>query len=362
MRTIQWGAAIGLALVLAGACGGRTETDAGATGGSGGVIGTGGTAGYGGANAGAFVPANAQSCAGALTCNGESCCTSINVPGGTFPQGRSTVVGASDYFADAQSDETPEFSSTVSSFALDKYEVTVGRFRKYVDAYVDNVTSAPAQGAGANPAIPGSGWQSAWNWSLAPTEATLRAMLDSPNTTYDTWTNSPGTTAQESRAINMVEWAQAFAFCIWDGGRLPTESEREYAAAGGAENRLYPWGSAEPTCRYANFFPGAPCRPDAPGGFGEVAPVGSFPAGNGKWGHADLAGNVEEWALDVYGTYQAGSRTDYANTSNAFAPRIVRGGSLNSFTVYYLRAAYRTAWYPNNMSTAFGLRCARAVQ
>jgi len=61
----------------------------------------------------------------------------------------------------------------VSSFALDKYEVTVGRFRKFVNAYVSNTASAPAVGAGVNPAIPGTGWQSGWNTSLPSTQSAL---------------------------------------------------------------------------------------------------------------------------------------------------------------------------------------------
>ncbi len=51
---------------------------------------------------------------------------------------------------------------------------------------------------------------------------------------------APGT--NETYAINCMTWYEAFAFWVWAGGRLPIEAEWEYAAAGGDENRLYPWG------------------------------------------------------------------------------------------------------------------------
>ena len=51
--------------------------------------------------------------------------------------------------------ETPEHDVTVSAFSLDKYEITVGRFRKYVEAY-DHLAAPPAVGSGAHPNIPGT--------------------------------------------------------------------------------------------------------------------------------------------------------------------------------------------------------------
>ena len=63
-----------------------------------------------------------------------------------------------------------------------------------------------------------------------------------------TWTPSPvsGSASQENLPINCVDWAEAYAFCIWDGGFLPSEAEWEYAAAGGSLQLDYPWGSAGP--------------------------------------------------------------------------------------------------------------------
>jgi formylglycine-generating enzyme len=296
-----------------------------------------------------FVPSS-PSCSGGLTCNGESCCKSIVAPGGTFPQGRSTVAGASDYYAGGDWWEQPEFSSTVSSFALDKYEVTVGRFRKFVDAYVDNVTSAPADGAGANPNIPGSGWQSAWNTHLPETQATFK------NTLY--WNNQVGGAgANDNKPVVYVSWCEAFAFCIWDGGRLATESEWEYAAAGGADNRLYPWGSATPDCTYANF------NNCAGGTYGSAMAVGPTPIGNGRWGHADLAGNVFEWTLDWFSTYPTLPTTNYAKLSEEFTPgRIVRGGEFSYMSgADRLRAAARYGISPWSGQPYVGLRCARSV-
>jgi sulfatase modifying factor 1 len=274
------------------------------------------------------------------------------VPGGTFPQGRSEVPGASDYYPGVPP-EVPEFSSTVSSFALDKYEVTVGRFRKFVNAYVSNLASAPADGAGANPNVPGSGWQSAWNTSLPAAQATF---ADPTHlhcySAYETWTDTAG--ANENKAINCVDWYEAFAFCIWDGGRLPTESEWEYTAAGGAENRLFPWGSATPDCTRVNFS----------GCSGTVVAVGSKPMGNGRWGHADLAGNVFEWALDWMDTYPTSASINYADISSSTRDRVIRGGDVTSWELQE-RAAYRLFYRPGEpgySDVSVGLRCARIPQ
>jgi formylglycine-generating enzyme len=371
MRHFRCSLALGVALGIA-ACSSQNNPSnfgAGGSAGTGGSGGSGGTVDAGNeSGATAFVPSS-PSCSGGLACSGESCCTSIVVPGGTFPQGRSTVSGVSDYYSFGHADELPEFSSTVSGFALDKYEVTVSRFREFVNAYVGNgadgaAASVPAEGAGANPNVPiageasdnGTGWQSAWNAYLP---ADQLAFTDSSHlkcyTGFETWTDAAG--PNENRPINCVSWYEALAFCIWDGGRLPTEAEWEYAAAGGADNRLYPWGAADPDCTYANAKYD---RTFCAGGSGAVLSVGSSPNGKGRWGHADLAGNVREWALDWFGTYPAAAVTDYADISdNGF--RAVRGGGVADGPEL-LRAADREGNYlPDSRTAAHGLRCARAV-
>jgi formylglycine-generating enzyme len=287
-------------------------------------------------------PAQPKSCTGLTTqCQKESCCMSIVVPGGTFTQ------GSTDTTANAAQ---PPHSSTVSSFALDKYEVTVGRFRQFVAAYSSNTASAPAAGAGANPNIPGTGWDSTWNTNLPTTQAGFISALKC-DSTYQTWTDTAG--SNEAKAINCVDWFEAQAFCAWDGGRLPTESEWEYAAAGGSEDRVYPWGSTAPDCTYANFYTGSAYCSSPTG----VMSVGSFAAGAGKWGHQDLAGNVWEWNFDWYALYTSASSNNYANITTS-SDRVVRGGYFD-YDATYLLAAYRDFYDPTDRYVEFGLRCSR---
>ena len=214
--------------------------------GSGNTVGTGGTIGSGsapslggapnsgGIASGGALGGGASSAPGAscqdlpVTCgsvSNEDCCSSPLVAGGTFRLGDGSGP-----------------SATLSAFHLDRFEITVGRFRRFLQGY-DAWRSGghPAAGDGAHLKIPGSGWDATWNSSLAAratSAATLQAALKC-DAKGQTWTDAPG--ENENRPINCINWFEAFAFCAWDGGRLPTEAEFNYAQAGGSEQRHFPW-------------------------------------------------------------------------------------------------------------------------
>ena len=253
-----------------------------------------------------------------------------------------------DAYASGDSDEQPEHDVTVSEFYLDTYEVTVGRFRRFVEQY-DGTT--PSDGAGAHPLIAGSGWQAAWDIYLPVDQAGLQSNLKCHGS-YQTWTDTAG--GNETYPINCVNWYESFAFCVWDGGRLPTEAEWEKASAGGAENRLYPWGPEAPSATTANFY-GSDNSP--------YIDVGSHAAGAGRWGHQDLAGSMWEWVFDGYdsGWYAGGGSTcnDCANMSEA-SYRVLRGGGFFSAATF-LRAANRGGDAPTNLGGSIGFRCARTL-
>jgi hypothetical protein len=191
----------------------------------------------------------------------ESCCSSPRVPGGTVKQ------------------------TQPADFYLDKYEVTVGRFRAFLDAGQGTQSNPPAAGTGEN------GWDPAWKSFLAQSTQSLKNRLRC-GATAPTWTETAE--EKENRPINCIDWYTAFAFCDWDKGRLPTKAEVRYAAQGGSEQRTYPWGSTEPNISLANYA----CMGDGDpvcAGRTDILSVGMKPDGNGRWGHSDLAGNVAEW-------------------------------------------------------------------
>jgi formylglycine-generating enzyme required for sulfatase activity len=298
------------------------------------------------------------------------CCEARAVPGGTYNR-----------FND------PSFPATVSAFALDTFEVTVGRFRAWVEATDGNLRStAPAEGGGAHPKIAGSGWRTEWNKFLPSSRAEVDRMLgpeDSPNPfmacQYGTdigdfgaltwWTSALDQKvkslnkgkqrvlaentrdALDRKPLNCVPWQVLFAFCVWDGGRLPTDAEFGFALAGGSEQRPFPWGTVDaqnlahianrndlslvPVYEYGINYGAARLYDKTLGDnifednysftYGgkamaksdnatHVAPVGRKPLGNGKWGHADLAGGMFEWMLDE-GPIHEGPCNDCANVN-----------------------------------------------
>jgi formylglycine-generating enzyme required for sulfatase activity len=303
----------------------------------------------------------ATSCQGlSLTCgpNGnEDCCASLTIPGGSFYRGFD-VAGDS-------SSGNQNFTATVGSYRLDKYEVTVGRFRAFVLTGKSTQADPPIVGDGAHANIVGSGWDSRWNQNLANDRTALTASLKCRDATLYTWTDSPGD--NESRPINCISWYAAMAFCAWDGGFLPTEAEWHYVASGGSEQRAFPWSTPAGSLAVDNSRASLACEGDGAVNctVTDFTRVGSKPAGNGKWGHADMAGNVSEWVLD-YAPADSASYlmpcTDCAFlTPNNIDLRVHRGGTFNDRAAgQEVRAARRSNYIASNHDLRLGIRCARA--
>lgn len=294
----------------------------------------------------------------------ESCAVSLVVDGGSFYRGTST-----------------SYPATISQFRLDKYEVTVGRFRKFVGAWVAGWRPAQASGkhtylnGGSGLANAGGGYESGWDpvrtayvgapdtagaVSPAGNGATTTAAWDtnlSCDSTFQTWTSAPA--ANEARPMNCLSWYDMVAFCIWDGGFLPSEAEWEYVAAGGREERTYPWGGASPGANtslavYGCLYNGTgSCASSA-----NIAPVGTALAGSGRWGHFDLAGNLFEWNADWFQSAYSATCADCVN-ENVATTRSARGGSGGS-SASTLAAASRNDLSPADRSSAVGGRCGRA--
>jgi sulfatase modifying factor 1 len=294
-------------------------------------------------------PGQFRSCNGlAATCgsgaNDNCCATATTIPGGMFF--RSYDVATDGMYLNAS------YPATVSTFVLDKYEVTVGRYRQFVDAGRGTQQQPPMAGDGAHALIPGSGWDSAWNASLPTDTAALAASL-ACGSTYQTWTAAAA--SNENLPISCVTWYEAMAFCAWDGGFLPTETEWNYAASGGSEQRAYPWsvpaGSLAIDCAHANFnYNGTQCVMT-------LDHVGSeSPMGDARWGQADMSGNLAEWTLDTAGAYTNPCDDCARLASNA--NRVDRGGDYQTIAAS-LRASFRDETVGPDWRGSIGLRCAR---
>jgi formylglycine-generating enzyme required for sulfatase activity len=256
------------------------------------------------------------------------------VTGGTFNRGNDS-----------------NYPATVSDFRLDTYEITVGRFRKFWNGYPGNM---PVGGSGKNPNNPNDpGWDASWNTSSLPAHQSDLTTNITCEASYQTWT-----AGNDNLPMSCLDWYEAEAFCIWDGGRLPTEAEWNYAAAGGARQLDYPWGIITPGFNanlavYGCYYPSGSgsCT-----GFANLAPVGSISAGNGPYLQSDLAGSVWEWVQDWYATYSNPCTNCAVTTGSSY--RVARGGSYVN-DASNLLSPYRLGGDPSSHGYNGGGRCAR---
>lgn len=156
----------------------------------------------------------------------------VYVPAGTFQMG-----------SEDDESEQPVHQVTVQSFRISETEVTVGQYRRCVEA-----------GRCREPRT--FGW---CTWTEVPRE-------------------------MERLPVNCITWDEARTFAKWAGGDLPTEAQWEYAARGGALNEY----AGSDDIDEVSWWSG---NTDL-----SIQPVRTKRA-NG-YGLYDMSGNLLEWALD----------------------------------------------------------------
>jgi formylglycine-generating enzyme required for sulfatase activity len=308
------------------------------------------------------------------------------IPGGEFAMGAGAAgPGHGDAVGmQVTADSRPVHRVAVAPFWIDRTEVTNAQFARFVAASRHVTVAERAPTREQFPDAPAE--------LLVPGSVVFRAPpgpvpLDDP---YQWWAwvrgaswrapQGPGSSidGRADHPVVQVAFADAEAYCRWAGKRLPTEAEWEFAARGGLEGKLYPWGDEfRPGGRWmANSFQGRfPDRNDAIDGHRATAPVARFPP-NG-YGLHDVAGNVWEWVADWYrADYYAqlaapGARVvrDPRGPADSYDPdepgqpkRVQRGGSFLCTDQYCSRyqVGTRGKGAPDTGTDHVGIRCARS--
>jgi formylglycine-generating enzyme len=270
------------------------------------------------------------------------------IPAGPFTMGN--TIGDSDI-----TDAAPT-NVTVSAFYMDVNLVTSNQWRA-VYSYATNLGYSFAHvglSKGSNHPVQTVDWYDAVKWSNARSQqAGLTPVYYTDAGLTQVYTNGEVATVYPNWTAN--------------GYRLPTEAEWEKAARGGLSGQRFPWGNliGESQANYlgqtSNYpYDFGPNLFNAIGNIGgtspATSPVGSFPA-NG-FGLYDMAGNVQEWCWDWYGTPYAGG-TDPRGPAPTFT-HVVRGGYWNAVTAY-ARCANRNQFGPDVVFNVIGFRCARGL-
>jgi len=304
----------------------------------------------------------------------------VLIPGGTFAMGGDNE--------QASPDEYPKHMVTIAPFFMDITEVTNAQFTKFVEAtnYVTTAEKKPDWEELKKSVPPGTP-KPPDNMLVAASLVFKPSLAPVNLTDYNQWwswvqganwqhPNGPSATIKEkdNYPVVHISWDDAQAYCKWAGKRLPTEAEWEFAARGGLQNNIYPWGNEgiNQGAAKANSWEGRfPYQNQQKDGYMLAGPVRLFkPNGYGLY---DMAGNVWEWCFDWYNadyykTLQNKTTINPAGPYKSFDPqepytpkRSLRGGSFlcnDSYCSGY-RVARRMKSSPDTGLEHTGFRCVR---
>jgi formylglycine-generating enzyme required for sulfatase activity len=257
--------------------------------------------------------------------------------------------------------EGPVRPVIVDPFLMDAYPVTNDIFRQFVTA------------TGYKTEAEVFGWSFVF-WSHIPAsrfsdlvEDTVAAAPWWCKVSGATWNApaGPGSTLEglADHPVVHISWNDAQAYCCWSGQRLPTEAEWEYAARGGLEQKLYPWGDklrpdGEHRC---NIWQGEfPHHDTADDGYAGTSPFDAFPPN--AFGLYSITGNAWEWCSDWFDIefHRTANRNNPAGPSSGTA-KVMKGGSFLCHKSYCnrYRVAARSSNTPDSSSSNIGFRCCR---
>jgi formylglycine-generating enzyme required for sulfatase activity len=281
----------------------------------------------------------------------------VPLPGGTFRMGTDTKDG---FPLDG---EGPIRSVTVDPFQMDRFPVTNAEFRRFVDA-TGYFTEAER-----------FGWSFVF-WSLIPSDRRDELIGDTVaaapwwcKVSGANWKTPEGPGSSIGNRLDHpvvhVSWNDSLSYAKWINKRLPTEAEWEYAARGGLDQKLYPWGNElTPDGKHmCNIWQGEfPNIDTAEDGYSGTSPVDAFPSN--QYGLYSIAGNTWEWCADWF---ESGGHSEEISL-NPSGPlhgqtKTMKGGSFLCHRSYCnrYRVAARTSNTPDSSSSNIGFRCAKNI-
>ena len=232
-------------------------------------------------------------------------------------------MGCPENFDDCYENEKPRHEVKLKQFEIMKFLVTIGEYEKCIENGACNNNHPTIQ-----------------HYSIS-------GMNPSCNLYSERSKDHP---------MNCVSWYGAKAYCEWKGMRLPTEAEWEYAARGN-DDRIYPWGNEQPTCKHAVMTEKGRewgCGRD------ETWSVGSKIEGASFFGLYDMAGNLWEWVEDDWtGNYENATGDGKARINQEERLfKVLRGGGY-TYGGNSMRATLSQRLTPQKNRATNGFRCAK---
>ena len=214
------------------------------------------------------------------------------------------------------------------AFAIDRTEVTIGQFERYVRA-TGTVTRAEKEGGGFEF---GAGWERRPGWS---------------------WRAPDGQPASADMPAVHLDFAEAQAYCRWAGKRLPTDAE--WLEAAHTERRASPPAPFQTGATYP--YPTGE-RPTGANCLRDCGPT-PFALDRSAWLSRGIGpARVGTTQAGVNGLYDMGANAwEWVDTALG-SQRITRGGSW-WYGAAQMRNDHRASKPPETAVVYIGFRCAQ---